>query len=98
MNNLELKDYGIKIGDGDKLVVMAGLNVLEDEGLKTFSDDKVMFIDDFYELGRAHLSEFAAEWDKRIDAVQPDDTALLVYTSGTTGAVSYTHLTLPTKA
>ena len=33
MNNLELKDYGIKIGDGEKLVVMAGLNVLEDEGL-----------------------------------------------------------------
>ena len=33
MNNLELKDYGIKIGDGEKLVVIAGLNVLEDEGL-----------------------------------------------------------------
>ena len=30
MNNLELIDYGIKIGDGEKLVVMAGLNVLED--------------------------------------------------------------------
>jgi len=33
MDTLELKDYGIKIGDGEKLVVMAGLNVLEDEGL-----------------------------------------------------------------
>ena len=33
MDTLELKNYGIKIGDGEKLVVMAGLNVLEDEGL-----------------------------------------------------------------
>ena len=33
MDSLELKQYGIKIGDGEKLVVMAGLNVLEDEGL-----------------------------------------------------------------
>lgn len=33
MDTLELKKYGIKIGDGEKLVVMAGLNVLEDEGL-----------------------------------------------------------------
>ena len=33
MDILELKKYGIKIGDGEKLVVMAGLNVLEDEGL-----------------------------------------------------------------
>ena len=33
MDTLELKEYGIKIGDGEKLVVMAGLNVLEDEGL-----------------------------------------------------------------
>ena len=44
-----------------------------------------MFMDDIYELGRANLDKFAAEWDKRIDAVKPDDTALLVYTSGTTG-------------
>ena len=33
MDTLELKEHGIKIGDGEKLVVMAGLNVLEDERL-----------------------------------------------------------------
>ena len=53
----------------DALPMVEKVIVLEDEGLKAFSDDKVMFVDDFYELGRAHLSEFAAEWDKRIDAV-----------------------------
>ena len=42
MSVLTLKEYDLKIGDGEKMVVMAGLNVLEDEGLrngiKTFSN------------------------------------------------------------
>jgi len=33
MSVLTLKDFDLKIGDGEKMVVMAGLNVLEDEGL-----------------------------------------------------------------
>ena len=33
MSVLTLKEYDLKIGDGEKMVVMAGLNVLEDEGL-----------------------------------------------------------------
>ena len=70
----------------DNLPMVEKVIVLEDEGLKTFSDPKVMFIEEMYELGRANLDKFAAEWDKRIDAVDADDTALLVYTSGTTGA------------
>ena len=70
----------------DNLPMVEKVIVLEDEGLKTFSDPQVMFIDEMYELGRANLDKFAGEWDKRIDAVEADDTALLVYTSGTTGA------------
>ncbi len=70
----------------DALPMVEKVIVLEDEGLKTFNDDKVMLIDAFYTLGRAHLADFADEWDARIDAVRADDTALLVYTSGTTGA------------
>ena len=70
----------------DALPMVEKVIVLEDEGLKTFSDEKVMLIDAFYALGRAQLAAYAAEWEARIDAIQADDTALLVYTSGTTGA------------
>ncbi|MGC6534265.1 MAG: AMP-dependent synthetase/ligase, partial [Parvibaculales bacterium] len=70
----------------DQLPMVEKVIVLEDEGLKTFTDDKVMFISEMYELGRQNLDKYTAEWDARIDAVDGDDTAILVYTSGTTGA------------
>ncbi|MBL70874.1 MAG: 3-deoxy-8-phosphooctulonate synthase [Rhodobiaceae bacterium] len=60
MDTLELKDYGIKIGDGEKLVIMAGLNVLEDEGLaqEVCAELKVICA----ELDLPYI--FKASWDK----------------------------------
>lgn len=60
MNNLELKNYGIKIGDGEKLVVMAGLNVLEDEGLAQEVCAELKAI--CSELDLPYI--FKASWDK----------------------------------
>ena len=60
MDTLELKDYGIKIGDGEKLVVMAGLNVLEDEGLAQEVCAELKAI--CAELDLPYI--FKASWDK----------------------------------
>jgi 2-dehydro-3-deoxyphosphooctonate aldolase (KDO 8-P synthase) len=60
MSVLTLKDYDLKIGDGEKMVVMAGLNVLEDEGLamEVCAELKVVCAD----LDLPFI--FKASWDK----------------------------------
>ena len=60
MDTLTLKDTGIKIGDGEKLVVMAGLNVLEDEGLALEVCAELKAI--CAELDLPYI--FKASWDK----------------------------------
>ena len=59
--------------------------VLDREGLYDFSDDRVLFLDELYDIGRrAHESD-SARFAGEVGASRPDDVALLVYTSGTTG-------------
>ncbi len=60
MDILSLKDYGISIGDGEKLVVMAGLNVLEDEGLAQEVCAELKAICDSLDVPYI----FKASWDK----------------------------------
>ena len=67
---------------------MAGLKkviVFDREGLHDFKDDQVIFLDDLYQLGRSCLKENPKRFEEEIARSQPGDTALLVYTSGTTG-------------
>ncbi|MEC8177671.1 MAG: AMP-binding protein, partial [Pseudomonadota bacterium] len=59
--------------------------VFDDDGLKTFSHPKVMFMDELYDLGRKNFEKLQNEFDTRLENVRPEDTAILVYTSGTTG-------------
>lgn len=59
--------------------------VFDMEGLRDLKDPQVISLDALREAGRAHASQHAAELEQRIRAVQPDDLAILVYTSGTTG-------------
>ncbi|MCW5774478.1 MAG: AMP-binding protein, partial [Rhodospirillaceae bacterium] len=54
-------------------------------GLRRFADALVMSYDDLLALGRAEAAKNPSAWDTAIDAVRPDDRAILVYTSGTTG-------------
>ncbi|MGO4843031.1 AMP-binding protein, partial [Rhizobiaceae sp. 2RAB30] len=67
---------------------MPGLSrviVFNREGLHGFSDEKVIFLDDLYRLGRDFLKENPRRFEEEIARSQPMETAILVYTSGTTG-------------
>ncbi|WP_271947081.1 AMP-dependent synthetase/ligase [Ruegeria faecimaris] len=59
--------------------------ILEDEGLHDLDHDRCMLIGDLYELGQQTEREEPNRFDAEIALASPQDTALLVYTSGTTG-------------
>ncbi|MBZ0163840.1 MAG: long-chain fatty acid--CoA ligase [Notoacmeibacter sp.] len=59
--------------------------VYDREGLHGFSHDKVIFIDDLYRIGRDYEKEHPGVFEEEIARSDPSDTAILVYTSGTTG-------------
>jgi len=59
--------------------------VFDMEGLHALNDPGVISLAELRALGRAYLAQHPAELQQRIDACQPEDLAVLVYTSGTTG-------------
>jgi long-chain acyl-CoA synthetase len=59
--------------------------VFDREGLHDFSDEQVIFLEDLYRIGRDFMKENPDRFDEEIAKSKPEDTALLVYTSGTTG-------------
>ena len=94
---MKLDKWNIAIGDGAPLVVMAGLNVLEDEALalEVCAELKSICAD----LGLPYI--FKASFDKANRSSvssyrgpgEADGLAMLTKVK----AVSYTHLTLPTN-
>ncbi len=69
----------------DKMPELTKVIVIDRDGLHGFSDPQIMFIDELYEIGAAYDAANPGAFDAAIDATKPDDTAILVYTSGTTG-------------
>ena len=59
--------------------------VYDMKGLRHFSDPLVMSFDDLLAQGRAYDEAHPEAWDKAMQAAQPQDAAIFVYTSGTTG-------------
>ena len=59
--------------------------VFDVEGLRGLKDPMVMSLDQLREAGRAHLCAHPQALQERLDQVAPQDLAILVYTSGTTG-------------
>ncbi len=59
--------------------------VLDREGLRDFRDEKVMFLDDLYEMGKKEAQSRPGLFEEEIAKARPDDVRMLIYTSGTTG-------------
>ena len=83
VENEEQLDKYLRVRDG--VPTLKKVIVMDLEGLRDFEDPMTMSWDDLLELGREFGRENPAEWDRRIDGSTPDDTPILVYTSGTTG-------------
>ncbi len=59
--------------------------VFDMEGLRALDDPGVMSLEALRALGRDWLAAHPGELQRRVDACRPEDLAILVYTSGTTG-------------
>lgn len=59
--------------------------VLDREGLRDFSDSKVLFFDDLVALGKRRFASEPDRFEQEVAGAAPDDILLLIYTSGTTG-------------
>lgn len=67
------------------LPLLRKIIVFDMEGLHDLADPGVMGLDALRALGRAYLSEHPDAVQERAAACRPEDLAILVYTSGTTG-------------
>ena len=65
----------------------------DEKGLKSLKDDHLMFYDDLTKGGKDNLATNQPAIDALSQAIQEDDTAILVYTSGTTGRAKGAMLT-----
>ncbi|MGH1444876.1 MAG: AMP-dependent synthetase/ligase [Cognatishimia sp.] len=74
------------LGVEDQLDHLEKVIVFDMEGLRSFQHDKVIGWEEFLALSDAKIEELSVEFERRIDAGDPEDIATLIYTSGTTGA------------
>ena len=58
---------------------------IEPRGVRDYDDPRLMDWVDFLQLGRQHAENHPNALDERLAAIDPDDLAIMVYTSGTTG-------------
>ena len=68
-----------------QLPLLRKIVVFDPKGLRDFADADVIDLAQLRELGRQHLQTNPGALDTRTAACRPEDLAILVYTSGTTG-------------
>src|SRR5262249_8672604 len=59
--------------------------VFDTEGLHAFKDEQVISFDELLELGLSYEAENPGAFERMVELARPEDLAILVYTSGTTG-------------
>ena len=69
----------------DRLPALEKIVVFDTEGLRDFRDEHVLSLERLREIGREYGAAHPQALDERIAACRPEDLAILVYTSGTTG-------------
>ena len=69
----------------DRCPTLVKIFVYDMEGLHGFRDDQVMPFEALLELGARYHREHPDAFDRMVDIAEPEDLAILVYTSGTTG-------------
>ncbi len=58
---------------------------VEPRGIRVMTDSRLLFWDDFMEIGREHREANPGAVERLMADVDPDDVVTLIYTSGTTG-------------
>ncbi|MBA3058063.1 MAG: long-chain fatty acid--CoA ligase [Gammaproteobacteria bacterium] len=69
----------------DQLPGLRKIVVFNMEGLHDLEDADILSLEALRALGRTYLTQHPNELQQRVDACRPEDLAILVYTSGTTG-------------
>jgi long-chain acyl-CoA synthetase len=69
----------------DDLPGLRKIVVFDMEGLRDLNDADIISLDALRDLGKVYLAHHARELEQRVAACKPEDLAILVYTSGTTG-------------
>ena len=69
----------------ERLPLLQRIVVFDMEGLGQFQDPQVISLDALREMGRAFDAAHPGDYERRCTSRGPDDLAILVYTSGTTG-------------
>ncbi len=79
----EQVDKWLEVADG--LPNLRKVIYVEPRGVVKYDDDRLLYWEDFLDIGRQHRAEHGGEVARIMAEAQADDIMTLVYTSGTTG-------------
>ena len=83
VENDEQLDKALEVRE--QLPLLRKIVVFDMKGLRDLQDPDVIGLDALRALGREHNARHPDAVDRRVAACRPEDVAILVYTSGTTG-------------